>query len=188
MLWPKRGGLLGPLLVLLLSLLLLFVQVGLYLALPAHPERGTPTGKVADGPLPDKEAGATSSLDPTVRQTGALCLGVVVLLLFWHVLDTETTSHSREFKLLRTLGYSLLDLHGIVFTEMVSLLLAAFVPALTLLHWVDMLIRAWTGLVLENSPARAGLVLVLALLLGAVATLLATRRLRRDIDPATLFG
>ena len=185
----KRSGLIGPLLVLLVCLLLMFTQVGLLLM--QQPSQGaSPTDQAAqDLSPPQGEAESGGSHHPIVRGFGSVFVFLLVLLLFRHVLAAEMAGHLREFALLYTLGYRPSYLCSVFLAEMLLLILLAFVPAALLVPGVDAFVRAWTNWPLSLTLTRFGCVLMLALLMGVVAAILAIPRPLRNppANPADIF-
>jgi hypothetical protein len=157
----RRGGLVGPLLLLAAALTLLFVQVGLY---QAACDLDRPEGDTASAPF------ARGFL------IGEVGLFLLLPLLLHHLLVPEITVHSREFALLRVLGYGPLYVAAVVLAEMLLLVLLAFVPAALLLPLVYALVRAGTGLPLAVSLPRLGSLLLLTLALASVVALLGCRK------------
>jgi hypothetical protein len=157
----KRGGLVGPLLLLSAALTLLFVQVGLYQA-------------ACDLDRP----GADPASAPFVQGflLGAVGVFLLLPLLFHQLLVPEVTAHARDFALLGVLGYGPPYVAAVVLAEMLLLLLLAFVPAILLLPAVYALVRAGTDLPLAVSLPLLGNLLLLTLLPASVVALLACWR------------
>jgi hypothetical protein len=176
----KRGGLLGPLLALVVCLVLLFTQVGLYQAARDLPL--VPVAAITDPTqeTPHDDSGRGDDGNPFARGflIGAVGVFLLVLVVFRHLLVAELADHAREFALLHTLGYGPFYLRSVVFAEMLLLMLLAFVPSALLLPGVFALVRAWTTWPLTVSLAQVGVVLALTLLLALLVALLACVKLR----------
>jgi hypothetical protein len=175
----KRGGLLGPLSALVVCLVLLFTQVGLYQAARDLPVILAGESARHDREAPRQEEGQEER-NPFARGflIGAIGVFLLVLVLFRHLLVAEMADYAREFAMLHTLGYSPFYLHSVVFAEMLLLMLLAFVPAALLMPPVFALVRAWTTWPLVVSLGQVGVVLALTLLLAVLVTLLASVKLK----------
>jgi putative ABC transport system permease protein len=107
-------------------------------------------------------------------------------VLLYQVLASDVTKHRRQYATLKALGYHDRFLAWVVLLKAGTLAVLAYVPALamtTVLY--DVTTRA-TSLPLSLEAGRASLVLLLALLIGSAAGLVALRKIR-TANPADLF-
>lgn len=116
-----------------------------------------------------------------------VAIGVLVgAIIVYQVLSTDVADHLREYATFKAIGYTRGFFLGVVLEEAVILGLLGFVPGLLAALVLYALIAAATGLPLAMTGARAGAVLLGAVVLCALSGAAATRRLARA-DPASLF-
>jgi hypothetical protein len=181
----RGAALFGPLLMLVVCHVLLFTLVGMLPLIPPRPpDQGANGGEASKAEPGHGEPDHEKAVAGTVGMAVVL---VVILLLFRHIAVTEADGQARGFAMLRTLGYPPTYVQAVLLTEMLLLVLLAAVPALLLLPGVDAFVRAWTDWPLTLGPGRVALGLLLQLMLGALAALLAMRK-ARALNPADLFG
>ncbi len=117
---------------------------------------------------------------------GAILGLVVGVIITYQVLYTDVVNHLPEYATLKAMGYTNNYLTGVVLQESLILSLLGFIPALLtalVLYW---LATAGSGLPIEMTFGRAGLVFVLTVVMCFVSGLLAMRKLKQA-DPADIF-
>ena len=112
-----------------------------------------------------------------------MLVGVVIV---YQVLASDVADHLKEYATLKAVGYPPRFFLGIVFEEAVILGLLGFVPGLLASLALYSAVAAKTGLPMEMTAARAGVVLLGTVAMCALSGALATRRLARA-NPADLF-
>jgi putative ABC transport system permease protein len=113
----------------------------------------------------------------------ALLVGVVVVC---QVLSSDILEHSKEYATLKAMGYSNRYLGWIVLQQGLLLALFGYLPALLVALGLYDLTRRGANLPILMTPARAGGVLALALLMCGSAALVSVRKITSS-DPANLF-
>jgi putative ABC transport system permease protein len=94
--------------------------------------------------------------------------------------------HLPEFATLKAMGYSDRYLAGIVLKQALLLAVVGFIPGVVLSGLLYLILGQLTGLPLLLSPPRAGIVLLLTVLMCSASGVLTVRKLR-SADPADLF-
>jgi putative ABC transport system permease protein len=116
-----------------------------------------------------------------------LVMGLIVgVVICYQVLATDVADHLPEFATLKAMGYGDAYLGGVVLQQALWLAVVGFVPGCLLsglLYWG---LGALTGLPLVMTVPRAGLVLLLTVLMCGVSGLLTLRKVT-TADPADLF-
>ncbi len=116
-----------------------------------------------------------------------IVIGVLVgVVIVYQVLASDVADHLKEYATLKAVGYPPRFFLGIVFEEAVILGLLGFVPGLLASLALYSAVAAKTGLPMEMTAARAGVVLLGTVAMCALSGALATRRLARA-NPADLF-
>lgn len=117
---------------------------------------------------------------------GAILGLVVGVIITYQVLYTDVVNHLPEYATLKAMGYTNGYLTGVVLQESLILSLLGFVPALITALVLYALATAGSGLPIEMTFGRAGLVFVLTVVMCFVSGLLAMRKLKQA-DPADIF-
>jgi putative ABC transport system permease protein len=117
---------------------------------------------------------------------GAILGLVVGVIITYQVLYTDVVNHLPEYATLKAMGYTNNYLTGVVLQESLILSLLGFVPALITALVLYALATAGSGLPIEMTFGRAGLVFVLTVVMCFVSGLLAMRKLKQA-DPADIF-
>ncbi len=117
-----------------------------------------------------------------------LIVGFVVgVVICYQVLATEVGDHLAEFATLKAMGYHDRYVSAVVIQEALWLSLLGFVAGLALSWPLYSLLGAKTGLPLEITFSRGGLILALTVAMCILSGFLALRRVR-TADPAEVFG
>lgn len=128
----------------------------------------------------------------TVRPTGLIFgfgvgIGVVVgIVIVYQILSTDVADHLREYATFKAMGYGQDYFRKIILEEAMILAIAGFVPALFLAIGIYLVMANATGLPIEMSVSRAGLVFVGTVASCALSGIIALRKLA-NADPADLF-
>jgi putative ABC transport system permease protein len=187
-----------------------------FLRLFGHRRAGTPTHvlvKVAEGHDPSAVAAtlarelvdapvlvrplaeaAASDLDyqTTQRPVGVIFglgvfIGILVgVVIVYQVLATDVADHLREYATFKAMGYPHRFFLGLVFEEALILATLGFLPGILLSLGIYAAMAAQTGLPVEMTVLRAGLIFGGTILACSLSGALATQRLR-GADPADLF-
>ena len=116
-----------------------------------------------------------------------LVMGLIVgVVICYQVLATDVADHLPEFATLKAMGYSDRYLAGIVLQQALLLAIVGFMPGVVLsglLYWI---LGYATGLPLLLTIPRAGLVLLLTIVMCSASGMLTVHKLR-SADPADLF-
>jgi len=114
-------------------------------------------------------------------------LGFVVgLVICYQILTGDVADHAAEYATLKAIGYTNGYLNRVVLQEALILAVAGYVPGLLVTAGTFALLTDLTGLPLHLNPARAGLVLLLTLVMCAVSSWMAVARVKA-VDPADVF-
>jgi putative ABC transport system permease protein len=187
-----------------------------FLRLFGHRRAGTPTHvlvKVAEGHDPSAVAAtlarelvdapvlvrplaeaAASDLDyqTTQRPVGVIFglgvfIGILVgVVIVYQVLATDVADHLREYATFKAMGYPHRFFLGLVFEEALILATLGFLPGILLSLGVYAAMAAQTGLPVEMTVLRAGVIFAGTIFACSLSGALATQRLR-GADPADLF-
>lgn len=115
-------------------------------------------------------------------------LGFVVgVVIVYQILSGDVADHLPQYATLKAIGYRNGYLNGIVLQEAGILAVTGYVPGLLVTWAAYRLLTHLTGMPLELTPGRAGLVFALTAGMCAASGLLAVRRVK-SADPADVFG
>jgi putative ABC transport system permease protein len=135
-----------------------------------------------------EERGYFVSVKPVgiMFQSAVLVAFVVGLVILFQILVTEINNRMQEYATMKAMGFGNRFVYGIGITQNLIFIAFSFLPAFLmsagLFHLVYVLSRLPTRMTLRLAVT----VLLLTLVMGVVAGLLAMRRIRRA-DPADLF-
>jgi hypothetical protein len=116
-----------------------------------------------------------------------LIVGFIVgVVICYQVLSTEVTDRLAEFATLKAIGYDDRYVNGIVIQESLWLSILGFILGIALGVPLYSFLRDQTGLPLEMTIGRGGLVFVLTVSMCIASGILAVRRVR-TADPAEVF-
>jgi putative ABC transport system permease protein len=116
-----------------------------------------------------------------------LVMGLIVgVVICYQVLATDVADHLPEFATLKAMGYSDRFLAGIVLKQALLLAVVGFIPGVVLGGLLYLILGQLTGLPLLLTVPRAGVVLLLTVLMCSASGVLTVRKLR-SADPADLF-
>ncbi|MEH6589674.1 MAG: ABC transporter permease DevC [Halioglobus sp.] len=119
--------------------------------------------------------------------TFGVIMGFVVgLIIVYQILFSDVQDHLKEYATLKAMGYTNGYLGRVVMQEAVILALLGFVPGVLLTLQLFKQAGAATNLPLEMTPALAGNVLALTVVMCVVSGLIAVRKLK-SADPADVF-
>jgi putative ABC transport system permease protein len=117
-----------------------------------------------------------------------VALGFVVgVVIVYQILSGDVADHLPQYATLKAIGYRNGYLNGIVLQEAGILALTGYLPGLLVTWLAYRFLTHLTGMPLELSPGRAGLVFALTTGMCAASGLLAVRRVK-SADPADVFG
>jgi putative ABC transport system permease protein len=116
-----------------------------------------------------------------------LIVGFIVgVVICYQVLSTEVTDRLAEFATLKAIGYDDRYVNGIVIQESLWLSILGFILGIAIGVPLYSFLRDQTGLPLEMTIGRGGLVFVLTVSMCIASGILAVRRVR-TADPAEVF-
>lgn len=122
----------------------------------------------------------------TIFSVGALLGLVVGAVICYQILSSEIADHLAEYATLKAMGYANHLLVAVVMAEALVLAVAGFVPGLLISFGLYSGLAWYTGLLMNLTPARALLVLGLAVVMCLGSGVFAMRKLLLA-DPAGLF-
>lgn len=115
-------------------------------------------------------------------------LGFVVgIVIVYQILSGDVADHLPQYATLKAMGYPNRYLSGIVLQEAAILALTGYLPGMVVTYGAYRFLTHLTGMPLELTPGRAGLVFTLTAGMCAASGLLAVRRVK-TADPADVFG
>jgi putative ABC transport system permease protein len=117
---------------------------------------------------------------------GAILGLVVGVIITYQVLYTDVVNHLPEYATLKAMGYTNNYLTGVVLQESLILSLLGFIPALITALVLYAMASAGSGLPIQMTFGRAGLVFALTVVMCFASGLLAMRKLKQA-DPADIF-
>jgi putative ABC transport system permease protein len=137
----------------------------------------------------DRERGFWWISTPVGFAFGAgVVLGFVVgVVIVYQILSGDVADHLPQYATLKAIGYPNAYLSGIVLQEAGILALTGYLPGMLVTWGAYRLLTHLTGMPLELTPGRAGLVFALTAGMCAASGLLAVRRVK-TADPADVFG
>ena len=118
--------------------------------------------------------------------SGLIVAFVVGIMILYQTLATQITRQLPQFAMLKAIGHTNRLLDGIVLIEAVLVMIAAFLPAVSVALWVYSVIRAETLLPVTMGATQLAAVFAAGLFMSAISALLSVVRLRRA-DPAEIF-
>lgn len=114
-------------------------------------------------------------------------LGFVVgMVICYQILTSDVADHVAEYATLKAMGYPNRYLNRIVLQEALILAASGFVPGMLVTLGVYVLLTDITGLPMEPTLGRTGLVLVLAVVMCVASAWLAVGKVKK-VDPADVF-
>jgi putative ABC transport system permease protein len=113
----------------------------------------------------------------------AFVVGVVIV---YQVLSTDVNSHMKEYATFKAMGYRNQYLLAVVFEEAIILAFLGFIPGLVLPIGLYQLAAKATALPIYMKASRAGIVLILTIVMCSISGAIATRKLQ-SADPADMF-
>jgi putative ABC transport system permease protein len=117
-----------------------------------------------------------------------LAVGFVVgVVICYQILSTEVTDHLAEFATLKAIGYPDRYISRVVIQEALWLSLLGFAAGLAVGWPLYSLLESRTGLPLQITLSRGGLIFALTVGMCVLSGFLALRRVR-TADPAEVFG
>lgn len=116
-----------------------------------------------------------------------VALGFVVgLVICYQILTGDVADHAAEYATLKAIGYGNGYLGRVVLEEALILAVGGYLPGLLVTAGTFALLTRLTGLPMELTVPRAGLVFVLTVAMCAVSGWLAIGRVQK-VDPADVF-
>jgi putative ABC transport system permease protein len=114
-------------------------------------------------------------------------LGFVVgIIICYQIIFASISSHMAEFATLKAMGYRDRYFVALVVAESVYLSILGFIPGLVVSWALYATLSQWTGLLMDLTPLRAGLVFLFALGMCVISGGFAMRKVL-SADPAELF-
>lgn len=114
-------------------------------------------------------------------------LGFVVgMVICYQILTSDVADHVAEYATLKAMGYPNRYLNLIVLQEALILAASGFVPGMLVTLGVYVLLTDITGLPMEPTLGRTGLVLLLAVVMCVASAWLAVGKVKK-VDPADVF-
>jgi putative ABC transport system permease protein len=114
-------------------------------------------------------------------------LGFVVgMVICYQILTSDVADHVDEYATLKAIGYPNRYLSFVVLQESLILAAAGFVPGMIVTFGVYVVLTKITGLPMEATPGRVGLVALLTVLMCAGSAWLAVGKVKK-VDPADVF-
>ena len=110
-------------------------------------------------------------------------VGVVIV---YQVLSTDVNDHITEYATMKAMGYSDLQLLGVVFEEAIILAVIGFIPGVAVSFGLYNLTRTATALPMIMPLTRIVLVLVSTIVMCSVSGMIAASKLH-SADPADIF-
>lgn len=117
---------------------------------------------------------------------GMLIGFIVGCVICYQILESDISDHLGEYATLRAMGYSQAYLSRVVVQESIYLALFGFVPGLLIALGAYMALEMMTGLPMRLTIPRAGVILLLTLVMCICSALLAVRK-AQQADPAEVF-
>ena len=115
-------------------------------------------------------------------------LGFVVgIVICYQILSGDVADHLPQYATLKAMGYPNRYLSGVVLQEAGILALAGYLPGILVTYGAYRFLTHLTGMPLELTPGRGGMVFALTAGMCAASGLLAVRRVK-TADPADVFG
>lgn len=122
----------------------------------------------------------------TIFAIGAIMGFVVGVVICYQVLATDIADHMGEFATLRAMGYRNGFFFRLVFSQSLILSMMGFVPGLVASWLLFQFTSLQTGLLMLITWDRAGVILLLTILMCVISGAFALRKLL-SADPASLF-
>jgi putative ABC transport system permease protein len=114
-------------------------------------------------------------------------LGFVVgMVICYQILASDVADHLPEYATLKAIGYTNGYLSWVVVQESLILAAAGFIPGMAATYGIYFLLTEITGLQMQLTPARFGLILVLTLVMCVASGMLAVTKVKK-VDPADVF-
>jgi putative ABC transport system permease protein len=114
-------------------------------------------------------------------------LGFVVgMVICYQILSSDIADHVAEYATLKAIGYPNRYLSLVVLQEALILAAAGYVPGVLVTLGTYAVLTDVTGMAMELSPGRAGLILALTVVMCAASAWLAVGKAKR-VDPADVF-
>jgi putative ABC transport system permease protein len=118
-------------------------------------------------------------------------LGLVVgfavgVIICWQILSADISDHLNEYATLKAIGFSNRYLTEVVLIQALLLSVFAFIPGMLLSQLAYLLLGSWTGLPLEITWPRGGLIFGVTAVMCAVSAVLSVGKVW-VVDPAEVF-
>ncbi len=114
-------------------------------------------------------------------------LGFVVgMVICYQILTSDVADHVAEYATLKAIGYRNSYLSLLVLQEALILAACGYVPGMLVTYGMFVVLTGITGLPMELTPNRMGLVLLLTVVMCAVSAWMAVGKVKK-VDPADVF-
>lgn len=136
----------------------------------------------------EEEQGYFVSVKPVgiIFQSAVFVALVVGMVILFQVLATEINNRMHEYATMKAMGFGTKFVYGIGIMQNLLFIVFSFLPAFLITLGVFKLVYTLSKLPMEMTPELFAQVFVMTVGLGAIAGLLAMRRLQ-SADPAELF-
>lgn len=134
----------------------------------------------------EKEYWQTSSPIGILFGFGAIIGFIVGTVIVYQILHSDVSDHLPEYATLKAMGYSDRYLVGILIQESLIMAVLGFIPGFSISLMLYSAASAATFLPIAMTVTRAGLVLMLTIVMCIASGSIAIRRLQ-DADPADIF-
>src|SRR5262249_23113542 len=121
-----------------------------------------------------------------VFNMGTIIGFVVGVVICYQILATDIADHLAEFATLKAIGYHNRYLTKVVLQEALFLSLLGFIPGVAVSALLYQLLANSTGLPMQMTPLRSGVILGLTVVMCIISGALAVRKVQAA-DPAEVF-
>jgi putative ABC transport system permease protein len=111
---------------------------------------------------------------------------IVGIVICYQVLSTDIADHLSEYATLKAIGYTNGYLNGVVLQEAVYLSFLGYLPGLAISYLLYTWLRGQTGLPMDLTLLRGGLILILTIVMCIISGSIAIRKVQAA-DPAEVF-
>jgi putative ABC transport system permease protein len=120
-------------------------------------------------------------------RSGVIVGFIVGAVTLYQILSTQVSSHLKELATMKAMGYSDASVYGLVILEGFIYAGIGFIPAYIGGEILYKILREAAKVPVTMTPDRAVIVFILTLVMCAISSILAARRVR-SADPAELFA
>jgi putative ABC transport system permease protein len=121
-----------------------------------------------------------------IFQFGVVVSFMVGVVILFQVLNTDISTRLNEFATLKAMGFKSFSIYGIGVKQALLYALLSYFPALAFAAAVFRVVHGLSKLPMDLTPAMAGFVFAMSLLMCVISCVLGLQKVRRT-DPAELF-